>query len=1245
MFSFFLPHNHLILLHALELACLILLALDLWARHLRRPALALTYLQRRIVVRTPKIIGTDPGRGGVRLPGSQVSRRHIEARHENESLVVQDLGSTNGTFVDGQDLRTIGPAKLSAGGQVMLGRGGPELTCVAIPPAGLLPRILRFPTWLALLWSSLYLSWRSNNDLPKDGVAVDGVAVDFSTFLAPWPWIGIGAFASLIGWLYFRRHGIDNSDSDSNGGVRSPAYEAGIVVLILSALGLSILLQLLPAIGWRYAQLAVNAFQNDAPTSGHRFLVLATNLAARQGEAIFSITYFRQAFVLLLALLVGLVLPLYSERFRQLAKRGLELLRQPISPSLIRAADEHARWRWLRPLAYWDVLCGFAAVLIIALTLWTPLGTDLGRAKNLYLDLPGLPTIQSVELVKTFFVLFMTGYFARHGALLAAVPRRRYLVPFVLAVLGTLVMTGAQADMGALFMLSLFLALVFLAATGNLRLLFAVPLVVLPGLGVAWLLGLTSILNTRFGIWLAPRLHERGEQVVQARQLLLSSGWSGYEPKRLMAHNLPDVQGDLVFAALSERLGTLGLLALVLCWFVLVASLLRGARRARPDAALLLASVASLLLVQNLTQAGGTMGLLPLTGVPLPWLSHGLSASLIFTVLIAFALAVAGTSSARKTSTGKTSSTAQLRFVSYANIAATAVLAALVVYWTFWEAREDAQGKLGRSYVWQNEGRQQEIQGWIEAGFYEPQDSRGRLVTLSESGQGQSFEQSLRHIASDLRYANGEIRIPSYLYIHGNRFANRSRPRGALLDRNHAPLAFSNGRGREYPMGEAFFHPIGYGGRLARDMGLEAAARSYLAGLEMTWDDRRLAFAADIHHGPDAVISLDAALQQSAYDALDGRSGAVVVMDLLDGALLALASSPAVDPQGGIESFRDAFNDRRRPLRNRALASTEVYSPPGSVFKIVIAAALLERGERPVVFCDRTDEELRVSCAHSAHGRVDLEKALVKSCNVYFARAAVDLGEEAIRETAQRFGFNTPDGPDQRVNLLRGLPAAILKPLPSTVLTESDLTPRDLARVGFGQGPVSATALQVARMGAVIATWGDLVDPFLAQATALVEPEGGSFRTIWERRASRSYSEQVLPRLVAEEINIALTQVMGPAGTGRNLPWLWWNPEDSEDSGSGKSGWHLTPARTKQSEPYVRVEIAGKTGSAWKTRTVGEDEDNAWMLAWAPADRPRILSVVLVESSGEGGRVAGPIAIELLRHGLEVVNHRIVEHR
>lgn len=1266
--AIFLPGNLLLELHVVEVGLLLVLGVDLLVRLAgvlgsARPSLRLPN-GRLVLVSGRRVFGREPGPGGGVVDSRTVSARHMEARPGRGCVLVRDLDSANGTLVDGRDIRGRGEVTVPVGGTFELGLAGPALTVEAAPPRRLVPGWFSLAVLLGLLSIGLFLDWRANVErLPVAPLAVPGGAVGFAPFRAGGPMVLllVAIAVAVLAWRAVQRR--------TPVGPLTLAAEAIQVLLVLGAVTLG---PLLPAEGLRYAEAAARAVEREAaqtgqPTqaarlsrsAGHKSVRpeaavslpmaraavqrpteggspqrplsrslsdLAENLAAHQGSSLLRVTYDRQVLGLALVVLLAFVVPAAWPALRKRLARAVTGLSDPL---LNGAALTRLPGR-LRSVAYRDVAIGVLAAVVVAVTLWTPLGATLGREKKLFLLVPAIGSVQSIELVKALFVLFVAGYFARQGGLLETVPRARYLLPFVLTCALTLAVTAAQADMGGLMMLGLLVGAMFAIGTGAVRLLLVVPLLLGGGLGLAAGLGKASIVATRLGIWLHPRTHPLGEQLASARQLLLSSGWTGYGPSRMLAWHVPDIHGDLIIAAVVERYGFLGLIGLVGCWLTLIACLVALARRAPSrQGALLLGGLAILLLVQVLTQVGGAVGLIPFTGVPLPWLSQGLTASAVFTFLLGLGLAIAdGPGAASEGAFGS-----RLRLLGAVSAYACGAIVVLGLVWTVVLPASGLWGPLGSGYRWTDLKRQREIDTLIAVGVFagEPGDRRlgvnDRAYQVWRAGSpSDPGKDELRRIAAGLRLVEGQIVPAAYLVTNPNRFADRSLPRGWITARDRTVLAMNDARGRRiYPLGRAFFHPVGVPGGAVAPSGLEGAAAAVLEGQDLPFSTRMRAFSEDIHHGLDVELTVDAALQQQAWAALAGRRGAAVVLDLRDGALLVAASSPAPDPSTlKARDWLNLLDDPRRPLLDRSIATTDYYSPPGSTFKIVMAAAALmaeadfDPGEQ--VTCNGYDKELRVRCAHGeAHGKVDLAKALTVSCNVYFAHLATQLGPEEIRRAAVSFGFNRASAVELAPGSGFSCPAA-----ESTVNLDPKNIPSmtALARVGYGQGPVSATPLQMARVASAIATGGLLVEPYLVRSISLGHDQPGRARgVVWRRKLSPPSRHRAIPFLVAEQLDRQLRTVLESAkGTGHALPALW------------SSGGSLRLAHDRPGEGWGRVPVSGKTGSAWKT--AHDKTDDSWMVLWGPSGKARVVVCVLVEDAGTGAAVAGPIAMELLRSAL-----------
>ncbi len=251
--------------------------------------------------------------------------------------------------------------------------------------------------------------------------------------------------------------------------------------------------------------------------------------------------------------------------------------------------------------------------------------------------------------------------------------------------------------------------------------------------------------------------------------------------------------------------------------------------------------------------------------------------------------------------------------------------------------------------------------------------------------------------------------------------------------------------------------------------------------------------------GRDIVLTIDPALQRAAQTLLDQAlarrlpsgnpsldqscGGAVLVIDVHTGAVLAAASGPRFDPNafigGNSAEVQSLLSDSARPLLDR---TDQMALPPGSVFKIISACAILAGGIDPAAPVDcqgylHQPEALRCAVFRKygvGHGAVTLAEAMARSCNVYFFHYAEQLGSAPLMAWAQRLGLGATSGID--------LPGEAAGALPVVNTTNPRLTdPRPLA---IGQGAITATPLQIVRMLAAIANDGQLVTPHIAERCA-----------------------------------------------------------------------------------------------------------------------------------------------------------------
>jgi penicillin-binding protein 2 len=371
--------------------------------------------------------------------------------------------------------------------------------------------------------------------------------------------------------------------------------------------------------------------------------------------------------------------------------------------------------------------------------------------------------------------------------------------------------------------------------------------------------------------------------------------------------------------------------------------------------------------------------------------------------------------------------------------------------------------------------------------------------------------------------------------------------------------------------------------------------------------------------GRDVALTLDSKLQAAAEslleDALHRRAvrqpgarpagGAIVVMDCRNGAILAMASAPGFDPNpfaGGENPDAAALlHDPAHPLFDRV---ARMAIPPGSVFKTVTAAALLEASAvRPKATFDcrgylHTPDQWRCAIYRRqgiGHGEVTLADALAESCNVYFFHHAGRLRAEVLVDWASRFGFGRPTGldlPGEAAGCV-GQSAAIS----STPRPQPAWTTADTQLLAVGQGSLEATPLQVARMMAAVANGGNLVTPHVVRGLGLTQ--------LGENQSDWAAAIDVAPPRPIPGLHPATL-----AAIREGLHRVVSNPK-----GTGYGTVRLES-----------IEIAGKTGTA----QTGVEGDHAWFAGYVPADNPKIVVVVALEHAGDGAEAAGPIAKRLV---------------
>ncbi|HEY4975551.1 MAG TPA: penicillin-binding protein 2, partial [Steroidobacteraceae bacterium] len=382
---------------------------------------------------------------------------------------------------------------------------------------------------------------------------------------------------------------------------------------------------------------------------------------------------------------------------------------------------------------------------------------------------------------------------------------------------------------------------------------------------------------------------------------------------------------------------------------------------------------------------------------------------------------------------------------------------------------------------------------------------------------------------------------------------------------------------------------------------------------------REGAFAPEMHSqapvaGDDLVLSIDLATQQAAEDALGNRRGAVVAIDPSNGNVLALASKPGFDPAAfarGLSrsEYAALSDDIDKPLFNRALRGTY---PSGSTIKPVIALAGLTNhvvDPNRQEFCSGVfhlpgSSHLYREGKGGKHGYVDLERAIAKSCDVYFYGLAATIGAEHIADFMSPFGYGALTGIDISGEKPGLLPSPEWKRKAFKRPQDQIWFPGETVNFGVGQGYLLVTPLQLAHVAAVLAERGKSFRPRLVTG---VRDLDGNVKPIEPTQLPS------IDGISTDAWDLVLRGMLGAATYG-------------------------TAAAISKGASYT---IAGKTGTA-QVFTVGQNEkyveknvaerlrDHAWFICFAPADAPRIAIAVLVENGGFGASAAAPIARKVM---------------
>lgn len=404
--------------------------------------------------------------------------------------------------------------------------------------------------------------------------------------------------------------------------------------------------------------------------------------------------------------------------------------------------------------------------------------------------------------------------------------------------------------------------------------------------------------------------------------------------------------------------------------------------------------------------------------------------------------------------------------------------------------------------------------------------------------------------------------------------------RGAIYDRNRVQLAgtYTDDNGeyqRDYLYPLLYAHVIGYNHVSYGKTGLELAYNNALLNVDTQKTFGQLKnLIAPTGKGNDLILSIDNRLQERAYQLLEGHKGSIVLMNYKTGDVLAMTGRPSFNPLNLDANWEELLANEDSPLINR---STQGLYTPGSSFKVVTAAAILENLSREEQAYEDTGQTVIdgytiKNYENESYGSINLREALINSANAYFADKGVQVGGPALNTTARKFMMNLAVPFDIPV-------AESIAPF----ATERGLT--EIAAASFGQGKTLVTPLQMALIIASIANEGEMPAPHLV--SRVVSPEG---------------------EILSEKTPSTLSTVL-PAGYAKEL----------------KDDLVATV------EAGTRAQIEGKTvGGKTGTAETASGLTHAWFIAFLEEENlPLAVAVILEEDGTLGGQTAAPIAREM----------------
>lgn len=811
--------------------------------------------------------------------------------------------------------------------------------------------------------------------------------------------------------------------------------------------------------------------------------------------------------------------------------------------------------RNLDKLADYKYTLGLVGVILLILPM--VIGTEKNGSK-LWLTF-GSFSFQPGELAKILIVLFLAFYLASNREALSVtahrvgpfrIPRFRMLLPLFIMWGISLLIVIFERDLGSALLFFMYFVVMLYVATGRWSYVFiAIGLLVI---GFFFCYHFFSHVKIRVDIWLDPwtDAQNSGYQIVQSLYSIADGDLVGTGIGKGMPTLIPFVESDFLFSAIAEEMGLLGASAVIILYMLFCVRGFATAARAKSDSSAFAAvGLTTVIGFQAFLIIAGVTKLLPLTGVTLPFMSQGGSSLLSSFIIVGLLLRAGDEGTGREAQL-----VASAPDTGNGRVSLLGAQASAFVHGSHARARFEVQGE------------ESGVLGRVALGK--------RLTALITA-----FAVLFAALIANLTYLQ-VINASAIQHMPSNNHTIAKSAyvqRGAIITSDGVTLAESLRQEdgtylRSYPQGSLAAHTVGYISTRYGTSGIESTMNDTLTGSSnySDWKSALYSLAGVQEPGNTVALTINSQMQRAAESALEGYTGAVVVLDPSTGAVLAKASAPTYS----YDQLDDIMNSGGAGSQLLDRTTQALYSP-GSTFKAVTLSAALDTGTTSLDTVYDAEPALTIGGAevsnygYNDYGTPTLKEAFALSSNTVFGQVGVQVGASNLVKYADAFGYGTNVGQDFNTQ-------ASLMPEPS------EMTEWETAWAACGQpvgqhpspaGP-QVTVMQNAMVAQAVANGGVVMNPYLVDH--VLSPEGAVISTTQPKSLGQAISADT-----ASKVKEAMLGVVD----------------------------HGTGVRAK----VQGVQVAGKTGTA----QIENGKINSFFIGFAPYDNPTLVISVVIE--GEDG--------------------------